>query len=289
MTDKSATNLEQTNHIERTLRPILEVETTEQTILPQTTQAQRKKEAHGGVCPICGVTVDEGADYCESCHNYINPDVCSFCGTRVDAASAYCPECGSPKAGIECPVCKTMNHFAFCKQCGTPLTHEAMAMARKYRQGPLYDEIVDNARELARLERVLPYTSSQDVEDDNATERLRKRVLELLARDRGVEPAVVLEQKSGRMTAEEHEKRKAEIMDKLSGLLSQMDVEPDVSPVKARNYVMACRPAGLRVAWLCNYKHAMHSSPCGCAKPQMGGKWIVLGKNNSMEQIKDDK
>ncbi|MDE6354875.1 MAG: hypothetical protein K2L56_07470, partial [Prevotella sp.] len=115
-----------------------------------------------------------------------------------------------------------------------------------------------------------------------------QRVLELLARERGLEPSVVPEQKSGRMTSEEHEKLKAEIMDKLSGLLSQIDVEPDVSPVKARNYVMACRPAGLRVAWLCNYKHAMHSSPCGCAKPQMGGKWIVLGKN-SMEQIKDDK
>lgn len=288
MTDKSATNLEQTNHIERTLRPMQEADVAEQMLRLQTPQAQQQKEVHAGVCPICGTAVDEGADYCESCHNYINTGVCSFCGAHVDATSAFCPECGSPKAGIECPVCKTMNHFAFCKQCGTPLTQEAVAMAQKYRQGPLYDDIVSKARELARLERVLPYTSSQDMENDHATERLRQRVLELLARDRGEEPAVVTEQKSDRMTEEELEKRKAEIMDSLAGLLERMDVSPDVSPVKARNYVMACRPAGLRVAWLCNYKHAMHSSPCGCAKPQMGGRWIVLGKN-SMEQIKDDK
>ena len=37
-----------------------------------------------------------------------------------------------------------------------------------------------------------------------------------------------------------------------------------------------------------NYKNAMHSSPCGCAKPHLGGKWIILDKNN-IGKIKDDK
>jgi hypothetical protein len=51
---------------------------------------------------------------------------------------------------------------------------------------------------------------------------------------------------------------------------------------------MACRPQGVRLAWECNFKHALHSSPCGCAKPQLGGKWIILGKDIKKE-IKDDK
>ena len=51
---------------------------------------------------------------------------------------------------------------------------------------------------------------------------------------------------------------------------------------------MATKPAGIRLAWICNYKNAMHSSPCGCAKPHLGGKWIILDKNN-IGKIKDDK
>lgn len=288
MIDNSTTNLGQTNHIERTLRPEMENVPQESKAPTEAGQAQQQNEAHAVVCPICGAPVDEGADYCESCHSYINTEVCSFCGAHVDPASAYCPECGSPRAGIECPVCKTINHFSFCKRCGTPLTPEAAAMALERRQGPLYDEMIIQSRELSRLERVMPYTSRSDMETDRATELLRQRVLELLASDRGEEPATVVPQESDRMTVEELNKRKNEIMEKLSALLGQIPVEPNLSPVKARNCIMASRPAGLRVAWLCNYKHAMHSSPCGCAKPQMGGKWIVLGKN-SMEQIKDDK
>ena len=74
----------------------------------------------------------------------------------------------------------------------------------------------------------------------------------------------------------------------LSAILDKLAVPPSPSPVKARNYAMACKPSGVRLAWMCNYKHAMHSSPCGCAKPHLGGKWIVLGKNSTAE-IKDDK
>jgi hypothetical protein len=90
------------------------------------------------------------------------------------------------------------------------------------------------------------------------------------------------------MTKEELEEQKAVKIKMLSAILDKLAVPAGPSPAKARNYAMASKPVGVRLAWVCNYKHAMHSSPCGCAKPQMGGKWVVLGKNSNAE-IKDDK
>jgi hypothetical protein len=67
-----------------------------------------------------------------------------------------------------------------------------------------------------------------------------------------------------------------------------MATPPMPSPAKVRNFAMAQKPVGVRLGWQCNYKHALHSSPCGCAKPQLGGKWVILG-HNSNQVIKDDK
>ena len=77
------------------------------------------------------------------------------------------------------------------------------------------------------------------------------------------------------------------IRSKLAEILEQMAQPPQTKPAQVRNYAMACKPQGVRLAWECNFKHALHSSPCGCAKPQMGGKWVILGKNTKKE-IKDD-
>ena len=66
----------------------------------------------------------------------------------------------------------------------------------------------------------------------------------------------------------------------ISMLLEKLQMPPMPSSAKARNYAMATKPEGLRLGWICNYKNALHSGPCACAKPQLGGKWIVLsGKN----------
>ena len=75
---------------------------------------------------------------------------------------------------------------------------------------------------------------------------------------------------------------------RLTTMLERLETKPTVSPVKARNYIMASKPAGVKLAWVCNYKHAMHSSPCGCAKPHLGGKWVILD-NVNVDQIKDDR
>jgi predicted amidophosphoribosyltransferase len=239
-------------------------------------------------CPNCGAELDADADFCETCRRYVRKDVCSFCGAHLDGNEAFCPECGSPRGGIVCPVCHTMNDFAFCKKCGTALTAEAKELLKELQKNPDYKELLDVVQEYSNLEGSLPYNSERDIVKEQANMKLRERVLTLLAKDAGVENPVIPKVETKRMTKEELEEKKVEKIKRLSAILDKLAVPPTSSPVQARNYAMASKPTGVRLAWVCNFKHALHSSPCGCAKPHLGGKWVVLGKNSTAE-IKDDK
>ena len=238
-------------------------------------------------CPNCGAPVEPDADFCETCRHYIRTDVCSFCGAHLTGQEAFCPECGSPRGGIVCPVCHTLNDFSFCKQCGTPLTDEARQMMEMIREQGEYKEMQLLANEIQQMEMTLPYNSERDILLDQKNIKLRERVLKLLAEDRGIANPVIPEPRNKRMSREEYNAKKQERLDKLTAILEKMAQTPQPKPAQVRNYAMACKPQGVRLAWECNFKHALHSSPCGCAKPQMGGKWIILGKNTRKE-IKDD-
>ena len=239
-------------------------------------------------CPFCGAEVDPDADFCEACHRYIRKDICSYCGAKLTGNEAYCPECGSPRGGLVCPTCHTLNDFAFCKKCGTALTAEAKEMLKELQKNPDYKELLDVVQEYSNLESSLPYNSERDIVKEQANIKLRERLLTLLAKDAGIEYPSIPKVETKRMTKEELEEKKADKIKKLSAILDKLAVPPTSSPVQARNYAMASKPMGVRLAWVCNFKHALHSSPCGCAKPHLGGKWVVLGKN-STEEIKDDK
>ncbi|MCR4602596.1 MAG: zinc ribbon domain-containing protein [Prevotella sp.] len=241
-----------------------------------------------GNCPNCGSELDPEADFCEVCHQYVRPDLCSFCGAHVNPNDSFCPECGSPRGGIVCPTCHTLNSFSFCKKCGQPLTEDAYRMMEQLQEQPEYKELVMIAREYNDLSMQLPFSSDDDMRNDEASLRLRETVLRLLAQDIGVENPMIPQVKSHRLTKEQLEARKREKLAKLSQVLEKMAIPPTTSPATVRNYAMAQKPMGVRLAWRCNYKNALHSSPCGCAKPQMGGQWIVLGQN-SKQDIKDDK
>ncbi len=238
-------------------------------------------------CPNCGAELDADADFCESCRRYIRQDVCSFCGAHLAGSDAFCPECGSPKGGIVCPVCHTMNDFSFCKQCGTALTEEARQLMAQIHELPEFKEVQRLATDLQQLEQSIPYTSERDILKDQRNIKLRERVLSLLAEDRGVAHPVIPDAENKRLSKEEYDAKKKERLEKIAALLDKMVQAPQPKAAQVRNYAMACRPYGVRLAWECNFKHALHSSPCGCAKPQLGGKWIILGKDMK-KVIKDD-
>ncbi|MCH5309146.1 MAG: zinc ribbon domain-containing protein [Prevotella sp.] len=237
-------------------------------------------------CPNCGADIDPDADFCETCRHYIRTDVCSFCGGRLNRQEAYCPDCGSPRGGIVCPVCRTLNDFSFCKQCGTPLTEEAHQLMEQLKTMPEYMEMQKLAKEIHQLDMNVPYASERELLLDQKNARLRERVLTLLAKDNGDFNPVIPDSTNQRMSKEEHSAKKRERLERLAKLLGQMEQAPQPQPAKVRNYAMACKPQGVPLAWECNFKHALHSSPCGCAKPQLGGKWVILGQTK--KEIKDD-
>lgn len=311
MLSEDFTNIEKTNRAPKTIRPELQ-RTLEEPEEQQVQQMQQQaaeviqcpqcgaenevaamfcascgKPLHTTSCPNCGAEIDPDADYCETCHRYVRTEVCSFCGSHLGGNEAYCPECGSPRGGIVCPVCRTLNNFAFCKQCGTALTQEAKQLVKELQANPDYKELIDVVSEYTKLDDILPYNSERDVVREQMNAQLRERVLKLLARDKGIANPDIPLTASQRMTKEELAEKKAEKVRLLSAILDKLAVPESASPVMARNYAMASKPVGIRLAWVCNYKHAMHSSPCGCAKPQLGGKWVILGKNTKAE-IKDD-
>ena len=218
-------------------------------------------------CPHCGAEIDPDADFCEVCHHYIRKDVCSYCGAHLEGNEAYCPECGSPRGGMVCPTCHTLNDFAFCKKCGTALTKEAKQLVKQLHMNPDYQQLLEIVRDYSSLENALPYNTERDIIRDEENAKLRERVLTLLAKDEGVEFPEIPKVESKRMTREQLEDQKAVKIKMLSTILDKLAVPPTTSPVQARNFAMASKPAGVRLAWVCNYKHAMHSSPCGCAKP----------------------
>jgi len=238
-------------------------------------------------CPNCGAKMDPDADFCESCRRYVKHDVCSFCGARLSGNEAFCPECGSPRGGIVCPVCHTLNDFSFCKQCGAALTDEARHLLSQIHELPEFKEMQKLATEIQHLEQTIPYSSEREVLMDQRNIKLRERVLTLLAQDRGITDPVIPDAENRRMDREEYDARKKDYLDKIADLLEKMAQKPQPKSALVRNYAMACRPQGVRLAWECNFKHALHSSPCGCAKPQLGGKWIILGKDTKKE-INDD-
>ena len=189
------------------------------------------------------------------------------------------------------PIFQVLNHIvpiAVVLVAVAALTEEARMLVKQLQLNPDYQELLEIVRDYSNLENALPYNSERDIVREQMNARLRERVLSLLAKDEGIEIPVIPKVESKRMTREELEEQKIVKIKMLSAILDKLAVVPTSSPVKARNFAMACKPQGVRLAWVCNYKHAMHSSPCGCAKPHLGGKWVVLGKN-SKEEIKDDK
>lgn len=259
----------------------------QQPMRPQWQSMQHAQSATGGGCPFCGAPLDADADYCESCHHYVRKDVCSFCGSPMEESESYCPECGSPRGGMECPVCHTINEFSFCKRCGSPVTELARELIATLQSNPEYRQLQQVSERLEELDKCLPFTSEADREREEMNAKLRARVLELLNAD-GEQVAQQPQKNVSRMSAEELARKKSESISMLTEMLEKFAIKATPTPAIARNYAMASKPQGVRLAWQCNYKHAMHSSPCGCAKPQLGGKWVILGKGMS-GQVKDDK
>lgn len=232
------------------------------------------------LCPNCGALMPDNVDYCEKCNTYIDDLHCSFCHADLRAEEEYCPECGAPRSGIECPVCHTIGHFGFCEMCGSPLTDSARSVQKSvWEKNPSADDIRQLEDELERLWLIRPVTTDRQREVIKSVQQLCDRVKQLMAQE-GQNPYAQKEGsgKQEEMACIEENELKNMILEKqqaLQNLLDQMKTSQVENPATARNYAMAGKPHVSRLAWKCNYKHALHLSPLACACPQMGGKWVV--------------
>lgn len=237
------------------------------------------------VCPYCGSSVSEEADLCEHCKSYLANDVCSFCGAKMGENDAFCPECGSPRRGIVCPVCHSLSMFSFCPRCGTALNELARRQMEQFKQQPLYKEMTEAAKELEKLLHVDPVDSVFQREREKENAELRERVLKLLNMEFEVPKANSI---NGSGLDCESLMGLIQIKrDQLQKMMDSLETGSSENPALARNYAMAHKPIGSSLGWKCNYKHAIHSGPCGCACPQLGGKWVVLD-GKSEHKIVDD-
>jgi len=239
------------------------------------------------LCPFCGAPIDDGVDFCERCKQYIDKQHCSFCHGLIGEEDSFCPECGAPASGIECPVCHTVGRFGFCEACGTALTDSARQMEQEvWQEMPYQEKITQLAEELEKLWMVRPVSDEAQRQRLDHLKSLRSRVLELLAQEGETVHEDTPHTEEQALSVEDLQQQILNKQEALQSLLDSMAMAPQENPARARNYAMACKPHASRLAWKCNYKHALHTSPLGCACPQHGGKWIVL---DGKTQVTDDK
>ena len=238
------------------------------------------------VCPYCGSPVPEEADICEHCKGYLANNVCSFCGARMGEDDAFCPECGSPRRGIVCPVCHSLSLFSFCPRCGTALNELARKQLDQFKQDPLYKEISEAAKELENLLHVEPVDSFSQKEKEKKNAELRERVLYLLhvEHDLPKENSINGAGLDSKLLRELIQMKR----DLLQKMFDSLEMKSSDSPAMARNYAMAHKPLGSSLGWKCNYKHAIHSGPYGCACPQLGGKWVILDGKMEHKVVDDE-
>lgn len=234
------------------------------------------------LCPHCSQPLDPLADFCEHCKSYVCLNRCSFCGANMSETDAHCPECGASREGIICPACHTRSPFSYCRVCGIPLTEEARHQSKMAHEEPIWKQMEELATELETLSKIIPADTNKQIDRKQQNEELCRRVRNLLGQKSLTDERKDITLRLGE-TSEEISNRIATKKKELQDLLDTLIAQPQENPVMTRNFVMARKPASNRVGWKCNFKQVIHSSPCGCACPQLGGKWVVLGNDTKVE------
>ncbi|MCF0196962.1 MAG: zinc ribbon domain-containing protein [Bacteroidaceae bacterium] len=238
------------------------------------------------VCPSCYSPVEPGTDFCEACHSYMSKDLCSFCGAPLADTDTFCPTCSCNREGEVCPICKAPSIFPFCQSCGSPITDQAREQARVSWDVPFIHQVQDLENELENLWLRMPVNNESQRSRRERNLLIRSKVMSLLEKD-GEILYEKLRESEPLINEAQLEDLKEQKRRQLQLLLDQMAIPEQPTPAQARLLCMASRPKVSRLAWRCNFKNVLHTSPLGCACPQKGGKWVVLTSDNV--KIQNDK
>jgi len=249
----------------------------------------------GNHCPNCNALTYPGADICEACGEWLLPGKCRFCYSSIKPDDAFCPECGNPAMGIICPKCGTKNFFDFCKKCNTPLSESAQNAIRAAQQNRVLQDFLrlqfEAEKIKAEIEKNSPLpepikTPEQlKAEQEKAEKRAILLQIQALKEQNSTKKEVPTpaakpkplfsEEDKKRLDAainrkKELEQKQQELINKLSSAQNQTFETPQ----QARCFYNANKPAS-NLMWECNYVHYVHPGPHDCARPDLGGKWII--------------
>ncbi len=252
-------------------------------------------------CPKCHSKVDPLGDICEVCGEWLLKDKCKFCYASITESDAYCPECGNPTAGIVCGKCGQLSCFDFCKNCHIPLTEFAEEAIKEAQADPEILEIQKMQEEILKAEAELEQQA--DLEAQQELEEQKK-----IEKERMIEQARKLEQHLKNF----YDKKKNEVPQhqvpkhsrpakknlfgsgdggavnaaaeravqlakkrELQKKLNEQKKKTFSKPQEARRFFAATKPPVV-LGWKCNFTDTQHDCPEDCARPELGGIWIII-------------
>ncbi|MFH0736880.1 MAG: zinc ribbon domain-containing protein [bacterium] len=264
------------------------------------------------MCPVCKAEVYLGADICEVCGAWLLEGKCKFCYAEITENEKYCSECGNPTDGIVCPNCGTNNIFDFCKKCNTPLTEAAHKELEKVKANPFFQNIFKLNQELQNLSKdeineieiknqinEAERKIAEEQKKIDEAEKKEKQIEKMLRLEQFLNKSSQTEQKATRLEqkpqksfiSEEHIKQLERVKQNLAGYEhrkvnkenKQRDIQAQLNQMaqltfstgqEARRFFDASRPSSSYV-WECNFVHYVHPKPSDCARPELGGKWVI--------------
>lgn len=276
---------------------------------------EKEKEVVANICPHCEKSVEPGFAICPHCGRSLIPDKCSFCGAPMKPGAKFCSKCGQNRNGVVCPQCHTLNARNFCRKCNFPLTPNGQLALEAAKSDPRFKAVQAYAEELAELhERIVELRhggpSAKPQELSEADKALLDEYAQLLqaigsgslqpkASRKKSKPAEAPQPEYADTTVSLDEimeayRQKAEEMNRA---LAEMVPPVDFTPEQQRDYFAARKIASVKTQydmsdysptmWKCNFCGALHHTPSGCARPELGGTWQYVSEEEYVDKYKD--
>jgi predicted amidophosphoribosyltransferase len=233
----------------------------------------------GGVkqCSKCGATVFPSADICEVCGEWLLEGQCKFCYAPLEPEAKFCSECGNPVEGIECPQCRRLSYFDFCKDCNIPLTRQAQEMIEAVKGSGELQSILEALKESSpsqiapsekeELEKMLRY--KERVEQSQP----KRKIFSLSNQDVSrIDKIIQKAQEEKRSLQKQKEDRTPKVIE-------QIQQKKFTNNQVARRFFGALKillPLERKImGWRCNAYNCVHpNGPHECAAPSGGGEWL---------------